>query len=330
MNETKGQVRFSAELFGELLSQMCLIWSMSRSQFYTVLFFLLPLFYYLSLPIATGDLSVWVAHGRYMTENSKILYHDIFSVLKTTELVYPVLICYIYGLIDAVGGLELVSLFHKIVLIVMLYLIYNNSMKQHSYGWKNCLFILLSFAGFALYFTDRPAMVALLPVIIAYLIIEKAEDFKTKQILQLSLLLLIWVNIHGSWPILLVLFGWKALFLLRSHNILKYTGIGLLLSAVTLLNPFGYKVWPYLLETARISKQRSIDEWHVTNLYDYFPHAIIFYITCAILIFLVYKKVKYEKKLENILFSCIYTHVNGFCSYEECGLNQFSSFTISA
>ena len=86
----------------------------TRSHFYTSLYFLLPLFYYLSLPIAVGDLAVWVAHGRYILEHGTILYRDVYSVLNTEPLVYPVLVSYVYGLIDLIYNRQNASKKHDV------------------------------------------------------------------------------------------------------------------------------------------------------------------------------------------------------------------------
>lgn len=233
---------------------------------------------------------MWVAHGRYIIENSTILRHDIFSVLKTSELVYPVLTCYLYALLDLVGGIGLVSLFHKFVLVVILYFIYQNSLKNVAYNRLNIFLALISLVGLSLYFIDRPANIALLLLLLAYITIENAQDFTNKDIAKLVILLCMWVNIHGSWPLLLAMLGWKFLFTVSTKNFLRYTLIYAALMLATLINPFGYKVWPYLVETARVSKMRGIDEWNVTSINDYFPHALIFYFICILIMYFIFRK----------------------------------------
>ena len=296
--------------------------AMTRSHFYTGLFFLLPLFYYLSLPIAVGDLAVWVAHGRYILENGAILYRDIHSVLNTEPLIYPVLVSFIYGVIDSVGGLELVSVFHKLVLMAILYIIYKNSLRhlKNPFSGINIIYILLSFAGFALYFTDRPALIALLPLIISYIIIEKLELVDLKTLLKLGLILVFWVNIHGSWIILIAMLGWKIQFITNKNNILKNAAISLALCLLTLINPFGYKVWPYLFQTAIISRLRNIDEWNVTNLHDYFPHAIFFYVTAVLVIFLVIHKIRRENNFTILRSPAFLLLIMGFIAMRNVGL----------
>lgn len=294
----------------------------TRSHFYTSLYFLLPLFYYLSLPIAVGDLAVWVAHGRHILEHGTVLYKDIYSVLNTKPLIYPVLVSYVYGLIDLIGGLELVSLFHKLILLIILYVIYLNSIKRLSspYTKMNMLYILLSLVGFSIYFTDRPALVALLPLVISYVVIEENEKFDLKVLLKLAVILVVWVNVHGSWIILPAMLGWKFLFTTDKNNILKNCGVLLIFCLLTLLNPFGYKVWPYLVETATISKLRHIDEWNVTNLFDYFPYAIVFYLTAATFLFLIVNKIKKEK-LSAIIGSPVFLLlIMGFTAMRNVGL----------
>lgn len=296
--------------------------AMTRSHFYTWLFFLLPLFYYLSLPIAVGDLAVWVAHGRYIIQNGAILYSDIFSVLPTEPLIYPVLVSYIYGLIDQVGGLQLVSLFHKLVFILILHIVFQHSLKElrNPFTIKNIFYILLTFAGLAIYFTDRPAFIALLPLILSYIVIEKNDKFDLRVTALLISILVIWGNLHGSWILLIAMLGWKFLFITDRNNFFRHASILSSLCLATLINPFGYKVWPYLLETASISKLRRIDEWNVTNLYDYFPYAIIFYFTAAVFVYLVVQKIRNEKSLTILRSPAFLLLIMGFVAMRNVGL----------
>ena len=298
---------------------------MTRSHFYTCLFFLLPIFYYLSLPITVGDMAGWTAHGRYALSEMSLLTTDIYSVLPTKPMVYPVLLPLIYGVIDFLGGLELVSLFHKLVLFFILLAIYKNSLgkMKNVVSVKNILYILFFFSGIAFYFIDRPALVVFLYLVLSYVLIENEENYDFVFFLKLALLLVLWVNMHGSWPLLVIMLGWKFLFITRRNNYIKNIGILMSLCLLSFLNPFGYVVWPYIFETATISKLRKLDEWNITNLQDFYPQGYIFYITVLIFIFVVLRKLFKEKNTKILSSPIFILMIMGFVTIRNVGLYNF-------
>ncbi len=143
----------------------------------------------------------------------------------------------------------------------------------------------------SIYFIDRPAVIALIPLLYSYYFIEEEKFFDFKFFVRMAVVMFFWVNIHGSWPLQLVMLGWKFLFITNVRNLGKHAAIGVGLAAVTLLNPFGAQIWPYIFETGTISKLRMINEWNVTNFHEFFPQGIIFYLTAIVfLIFVLIKK----------------------------------------
>ena len=266
--------------------------TVNKSHFYTVLFVLLPLFYYLSLPVTVGDMAWWTAYGNYFLNTGSFLVKDIYSVLETRPLVYPVLLPIFYSLLDQVGGLELVSLSHKAALVALLVLILRSSLSKLRNPWTaaNFFWIAVSLNGISIYFIDRPALIALIPLLAAYLCIENEREFGMLFFGKLALILFVWVNIHGSWPLLFILLCWKFLFVTRRSTIDRHACILIGLGLVTIANPFGVRIWSYVYETGTISKLRHIDEWNVTNFHDYFPQGILFFLSAfAFLVFVIRK-----------------------------------------
>ena len=294
---------------------MCLIVSVTKSHFYTFLFFLLPLLYYLSLPVSVGDLAWWTAYGNYFLSHGQLLVKDIYSILPTAELVYPTLLAVIYGLLDFIGGLALVSLLHKLVFLLTLLVIYRTSLGKMNapFSRSTIFWILVSFSGIFIYCIDRPALIVLLFLVSANRLIESETEFNHVFFLNLAGFLILWVNMHGSWPLLLLMLGWKMLF---RKNTLQQAAYFAGLTAVSLLNPFGWKVWPYMLDTAVKSKARGIDEWNVLNLHDYFPQGIIFLITVMIFLFVVRKNFRRDM-LSSPIFVLL---ILGFTAMRNTGL----------
>jgi hypothetical protein len=246
--------------------------------------FLIPILFTLALPYTAGDLAIWIAQGNFFLQTHQILRHDIFSILQTGELVYPSFgISVVYALLYRAVGLLGVCLFHDVfVLLGILFLLYRPLIKDHILpGGKNLKwFLFLFWLGGVPTFVERPAMVALLPLIFSFQLISKSrESFSKKEMGLLLATTFIWANIHGSFILLPLMLGWRFVFgfkNLKNKGAEIALGLGTLL--VSLLNPFGWKLYPYLIETSRLSKSRGITEWDFPGVLTQFPTGILFWL----------------------------------------------------
>lgn len=261
---------------------------MSRRNFYLFLFFLLPLIYFLSLPIAVGDLAIWIAQGSYFLKTGSLLRHDIYSILPTQDLVYPAGACILYAFIYSWGGLLAVSLMHKLVVLALSAIWWKSSLSKLRSPWslQTVAVILLAWFGMASLCVDRPALLATMPFLLSYLILEKQSDLSWSDILLLNGINILWVNLHGSWLLLIIMFAWRELMrrLLRFEKsmeprVILRSVIGLLsLGLSSLANPFGLQIFKYVIETVRVSRERGIAEWRVTSFSgQYTSQGIAFY-----------------------------------------------------
>lgn len=263
---------------------------MSRRSLYNYLFFLIPLVYFLSLPIVGADLAVWIAHGKYFLQTGSILRQDIYSILPTTDLIYPFGSSVLYALIYSVAGLVGTSLFHKLAVLLISLIWYKSSLCGSQSPWSGMtkLVVLLSWFGCSLFFVDRPALLAMVPLLLSFLILQKAEDLSWKDLLLLNAVNILWVNLHGSWILLTLMYSWREFsriaILRRDFKWGAWIGAGCLL-LTSLFNPFGYKIFSYVLETARLSKERRFSEWGATSLTGtYQSQAIAYYLLLVLII----------------------------------------------
>ena len=217
-------------------------------------------------------------------------------------MIYPVLLSVIYGFLYKIKGLELVALVHAIIPAVWLYFWYH-FIKNYSLAHKDSpniwnpqtlVIFLISTQGLTLIYLPRPAMVSTIFILASYYLVTILRNslFSTKNILQFALIEFLWVNIHGSFLILPLMLIWQLPFLFLEkkyplfRNRLKTLPFILL---AALANPFTWKVYPYVFETATISKARKIDEWLPTHYFN-FPFASwYFYILSAVFILLLFK-----------------------------------------
>ncbi len=118
----------------------------------------------------------------------------------------------------------------------------------------------------------RPQTGSMLLFVILYGVLELAAARRALLMLP-PLLLAVWANIHGGFPIGLMLVGcyvvaaaWEAI---RDHGRSwwrdgRLRALALCLAAcvlATLLNPYGWRVYQYVVHTSGVATARRIDEW---------------------------------------------------------------------
>lgn len=306
---------------------------MSRNIFYTVLFILLPVIYFLSRPIVLGDLAIWIAQGKAILAQGEVIKTDQFSVLKTYPLVYSALSCLLYALIDLVGGLQLVTLFHKLLLALSLgqILLYWRNKNQLAWTYQQILISIFCLAGSSLMHIDRQIMVVLPLFIAAYILIEEHALDDIKNFFVLFILMVIWTNSHGSWVILPAMHGWKLLVTciqdkwnFKKHYKAMVFGASLLLAS--LLNPFGINIWFYVLETAKVSRYRAIEEWDITAPWVLLPFGALYYVFAVGGCYLIYRQ---RQKLNAFILQSpfVFLFIFGFTGIRHIGL-VFLAFLI--
>jgi hypothetical protein len=249
---------------------------------------IIPMIFILLRPYSVIDLAGWIAHGRYFLDHHELLRNDIFSVLPTAPLVYPSWsISIIYAWIYRLGGLTTVCMAHFLLLMVLLQIIYSHSIATLS-NPTNRIARFSTYAfwlGVAALFGERPSTVALLPLLLAFLEISKIKklsDIRPNLVFNLCFINIVWVNLHGSFILLSLMFAWKAFFLLvgerKMAGFLKSAIALICIVASSLLNPFTYQVFPYILETMQKSRGRMILEWNSTTPFASIPTGPLYFL----------------------------------------------------
>jgi hypothetical protein len=269
---------------------------MSDRQFRIVMAFVIPLIFTIIGPYSVNDLAGWIAHGLYFLDHHEVLRSDIFSVLPTRPLIYPAFgISVIYALIYRIGGLLSVCLFHYALLMLLLWLVYRKSifLLPNPTGKVARLATYAFWLGAVAAFGERPSMIALIPLVLAFFEISEINhfsDIRPKTVAKLCVLNILWVNIHGSFILLLAMFTWKCLFIARKRDALRPL-IGLIcIGASSLINPFTYHVFPFIIETLRLSQSRMISEWEPTTPFAHFPTGALYFLMCGFSIFILARR----------------------------------------
>jgi hypothetical protein len=229
------------------------------------------------------DLWHHLARGRVMVEAQSLLDHDLFTYtvegqpLQDANWAWQVSFYRLYQL----GGLALVQLANSLLLTLTLTLLLVRT-------WKRCGSLLVAAAAcvFTLFglwqlLIIRPQTVSFLLFVILHGALE-AGVIRRRRLLLAPVVMGVWVNCHGGFPVGLALIGcyalaaflespapvveddrpaWRRQLLPRVQAALPW-GLCLVASvAATLVNPYGWHVYEYVGLTSSVAPARGIEEW---------------------------------------------------------------------
>src|SRR5262249_49109596 len=145
--------------------------------------------------------------------------------------------------------------------------------RRTSGSWTvACAVCLFAFVGLWQLFLIRPQSFSFLLFVLLYATLEGAER-KPWLLLLPPLYLVLWVNLHGAFPIVLVLIGcyllaaflegaWKERTgVVRDRRVWALVGCLIAATLATLVNPYGWRVYEYVALTSGTASARKIDEW---------------------------------------------------------------------
>ncbi len=123
---------------------------------------------------------------------------------------------------------------------------------------------LLVFFGLWQLLLIRPQTFSLLLFVLLYASLEGALS-RPRWLLVPPAILAVWVNVHGGFPVGLALVGCfvlaVALGTRRAGRVAPWALCLAACVAATLANPYGWRVYEYVLLTSRTASGRRIDEW---------------------------------------------------------------------
>jgi hypothetical protein len=241
----------------------------------TIPLFLIPLTLMMITPWPLGEASLWVGYGKNLWNNSSFLYHDTVSILPTDNNISCAwLLSLIYYGIYRFSGIFGVVHFHHIVLIILLLVVYRESILKNPWPWSLQIRgpIYVFWLGACSFFVPRPAFVAFLIFILAFIILDRAaaegRRLSRRDWALLILLQILWTNTHGTFLILPVMVAWTLLFQgeWSRLDIIGFVALGFAI----LINPYGWRVIPYVLATRSRAMQLNINEWAPITAYSFY------------------------------------------------------------
>ena len=126
------------------------------------------------------------------------------------------------------------------------------------------LLVFLAAAGtYGRTITFRPQVFSLFLFPALLWLLLTAERGRSRALIGVPLVFLLWVNLHGGWIVGLAAFGlWSAWALVRPYERLDRVwvlSVGLMTVLATLLNPYGPGLWKFVAATVGFS--RDIVDW---------------------------------------------------------------------
>jgi hypothetical protein len=232
-----------------------------------------------------------LARGRAMVERGGLVDQDLFTYTVPGHAFQDTnwLTQLFYYALHSLGGLSLVQFVNSLTLAVMMGLLV-------ALCWRRSRSLLLSgglgvcvFIGLLQLLIIRPQTFSLLLFVGLYAVLELA-DRRRWLLLVPPAIMALWVNLHGGFPIGLILIGcyflaaaWEAwhtaptpdpastparssLFgsLVPVWRDTRCRALALCLAVsvlATLANPYGWKVYLYVRTTSIAASSRHIDEW---------------------------------------------------------------------
>jgi hypothetical protein len=220
------------------------------------------------------DLWHHLARGRVIVEEGRILDEDRFSYTVKGKHFQDVnwLSQIAFYRVWQVGGLPLLQIVNALILAGVMGIVVALGRRASGSMLAAGGAGVFAFLGLWQLFLIRPQTFSMLLFVSLYACLEGAE--KRRWLLWLAPVhLALWVNLHGAFPLGIVLVGCYGLAagidglretgwgVLRDRRVWLLGGCLMASILATLVNPYGWHVWEYVRQTSGIAAERKIDEW---------------------------------------------------------------------
>jgi len=229
--------------------------------------------------IATGldrnyqtDLWHHLARGRAMAEQGRLVHEDLFAFTIDGQPIHADanwLTQLAFFRLFQLGGLPLLQLVNSLLLAATIALVVWLAWRKSGSMRLAALLAVFTFLGLWQILLIRPQTLSLLLFTLMLAILELSETRRWLLMLP-PLLVVFWVNMHGAFPVGVMLVGcywlaaaWQAGFrqALRDRQV-QCLFVCLLASALaTLVNPYGADIYQFVGITSSRSTSRNIQEW---------------------------------------------------------------------
>ena len=258
------------------------------------IYYFLPFWIVITLCLASKiispDLGHFIKSGEVMLENKAILQHDVFShTYHGLQYVNSGWLAQVFfAFCEEMGGFKLFILLKTISLLVTITIIYHLIWKMTKHYKISLAFIVFAVVLGFTNWNIRPQIFIIPIFAFFYSYLYRTEIIKNSLILLFSLLMILWVNLHSSFSLSIILVG-IFLFgeavekyyytrsikdLTKDSRLKRLLVLLIILVSVTLINPYGIDIWKDMWANASISQKRSA-EWQPTMMNNFAGYCFI-------------------------------------------------------
>lgn len=166
----------------------------------------------------------------------------------------------IFWLVYKIGGLTLTVLMRGLLIALAYSLFWLTSKRLGAGRIGAALVLLLAVLASSNNWSMRPQLFAYPLFGLSVYLIYRWQNGSSKAVYWLPLLSLLWVNLHGSFIMLILLAGAAIVFGQGSRRTLALAFVGILLA--TLVNPRGPGAWDSVYVLLTLPSQQYSAEWH--------------------------------------------------------------------
>jgi hypothetical protein len=215
-----------------------------------------------------------LARGQAMAEQGKIVNQDLFSYTVAGVSFQDAnwLSQLIYSYLYQAGGLPLIQFVNSLVLSVVMAVVVGLCVRSSKSFVASAGMGIFSFLGLWQLLIIRPQTFSLLLFVVIYAVLEFAKNRRLLLVLP-PLIMALWANMHGGFPIGLVLVGsyglaalWESCVSRRmcfwqDKELISLSVCMVACFLATFVNPYGWNVYRYVGVTSSVANARRIDEW---------------------------------------------------------------------
>jgi hypothetical protein len=215
-----------------------------------------------------------LARGQAITERGALVDSDLYTFTVPDKPFQDAnwLSQVLYYRLFSLGGLDLVQFVNSLTLAAVMGLVIAMSWRKSGSALISGALGVFAFLGMWQLLIIRPQTFSLLLFVLVFAALEGAIR-RPRWLLLPPVFMALWANMHGGFPIGLILVGcyvlasacegwWSESWtFLRSARFLSFLASLVACVFATLVNPYGWKVYEYVGVTSSIPSSRRIDEW---------------------------------------------------------------------
>jgi len=235
------------------------------------------------LLIGDGDTGWHIRTGQWIMEHGRVPDHDIFSFSKPGQpwFAWEWLWDVVFGWLHQKAGLAAVAVASMILLSFTFALLFRLTRRACPNPFIAIGVTLMATAGSSMHWLARPHLFTLFFTVVFYWILEDARQGRTRRLILLPFLMVLWANLHGGFLVGTILIGayvagefvsWllasertgtKALLAQSKPYLLALAGC----VGASLLNPYGYHLHAHVYRFLTSSNfyLRYIQEYQSTS-----------------------------------------------------------------